>query len=152
MSIEFWTAFNAIASGFTALAVIVALFQLRGARQQAHRDFENLYVQRFWEISDSFSASSRTHLPDRKFKRQDIPAALAYLQLCEDEIDVRSLGRVTNDTWRFWSDAIIAEVSQEPYQHLLTSTSPRFKGIRDLTLSGKDPLRWSGFQRWIAGL
>lgn len=47
-----WTAI--VAQLVTPIAVLFAIFQLIGARAANHRDFENLYVQRYWNLMDSF--------------------------------------------------------------------------------------------------
>lgn len=40
----------------TAVAVVSAVLQLVGSRTQRHREFENLYVQRYWQLLDGMSA------------------------------------------------------------------------------------------------
>jgi len=150
--VEFWTALGAIATAVTAIAVLFAMLQLRGARQQGHREFEALYVQRFWTISDSFTPNAQTSSPLNRLRRADIPSALAYLQLCEDEIDMRALGRVTDGTWGFWGPAIAAELRTKRYQAVLERVPDRFANVRRLLETGEDPLKWFGLRRWWSGL
>lgn len=85
----------------TATAAIYAVFQLVAVRTQRHRDFENLYVQRYWELLD--------RMPDSLYLNHEISApspderrlAVAYLRLCEDEDedDLRKQGFRTDRTW-----------------------------------------------------
>lgn len=41
----------------TALAVFLALLQLIHGRAAKHRDIENLYVQRYWNLMDRFEGN-----------------------------------------------------------------------------------------------
>jgi hypothetical protein len=49
MSLSDWADIGAIV---TAVAVVFAVFQVVTARTQRHREFENMYVQRYWQILD----------------------------------------------------------------------------------------------------
>lgn len=142
MTFDVWSLALQIA---TLLAVIVAAWQLLFHSRQMHREFEALYVARYWEImdrrSDSWVLSGRT-------KRSDSVVARSYLQLCEDEIDCRRIGRVTDNTWVFWRDAILSQTSAAEYKRALADSGadeyPLLQKLRGLG-PGYDPLE----HRWL---
>lgn len=70
-----------IATIVTAAAVLVAILSFVGDRSQRHREFESLYVQRYWAIHDRQSADARLGR-DAKLRKADRALALDYLRLC----------------------------------------------------------------------
>lgn len=96
MNLNDWADIGTI---FTAVAVVFAVFQVVTARTQRHREFKNLYVQRYRQIFD--------RMPDRMSLNHEISEptpderrlAVAYLRLSEDEGDLRRQGFITNRAW-----------------------------------------------------
>ena len=136
----------------TLVAVIVAAWQLLFLSRQMHRDFEALYVQRYWTLMDQ---RTRGFVLAGAPRRADRIVILSYLQLCEDEIDCRRIGRVTDSTWNFWRSAILAQVSEAPYADVLDSLPiDRFPQLRGLLSDTAihDPLAWKWPRRAFHGL
>ncbi len=120
-------ALTALFSVATLVAVGLAAVQIRHINRQMHREFEMQYLLRFWTLTDRLSD---------KFKRKGIPTKAdtavlrEYLNLSDDQIALRSLGRVTNHTWEYWrhdirtmcaTGAIREELSKAPvaeYMHV----------------------------------
>jgi hypothetical protein len=136
----------------TLIAVAVAAWQLMFQSRQMHRDFETLYVARYWALMDRRSLPFVLTGAPRKSDRGVIDQ---YLQLCEDEIDCRRIGRVTDSTWRFWRAAIVDQVSERSYRRFLDSLpDDRFPRLRTLLRepAGYDPLGWGWLRRRMHGL
>ncbi len=88
----FWaTAFSAV--GAIASAFVAAI-QFRATKIQEHRSLESMYLNRLWIILDKMENSSGVD-------KQDVYRE--YIEFCCDQIELRELGRITDDTWRFWS-------------------------------------------------
>ena len=87
----------------TFVGIALAALQLFFQGRQIHRDFDALYVRRYWELMDM---RSKQWVLKGKLKPGNEKVVRGYLQLCEDEIDLRRLGRVTDSTWHFWDLAI----------------------------------------------
>lgn len=145
---------SAVSSAVTAIGVVFAFVQLVGARKASHREFENLYVTRYWQLLDrspdvllNSQTQSWTNLEIRKRHLLS-----AYLHLCEDEIDIRSSGYVTSQTWQIWAAAIQIQCEHPLFQAALENEPLQFGSLRQLIASGKDPLRWSRAHRWLHGL
>ena len=140
---------SVVIQGITALAFVLAAWQLLFHGRQMHRDFEMLYVERYWKIMDERSPEWRNN---GELQPRDHSLVQDYLQLCEDEIDLRKLGRVTDSTWEFWARAIVGQTSEWPYAGELEDSAPhRYPRLRTLLDSNKgdrskamDPLghRW----------
>lgn len=134
-----------IATIATAAAVMVAILSFIGDKSQRHREFESLYVQRYWAIQDRRSVADR--LGSRRLRtRRDQAVALDYLRLCEDELEVRKLGLVTNKTWRVWAPSIASALTDSRNQRLLARRPDEFEHIRVFAVSGQDP--YAGNRLW----
>lgn len=145
-------AFSTVVQALTASAIVFAAWQLLFHSRQMHRDFEVLYVQRYWglmdERSDKFLLNGELVETDRRVVR-------AYLQLSEDEIDLRSLGRVTDNTWRFWSRAITDQCTAPGYrEELSVLPTTMYPGVRKNLEAGRayDPLEHGWLWRKVHGL
>lgn len=144
--------FGVIVQALTAVAIIFAAWQLLFHSRAMHREFELLYVERYWALMDRRSEQfALTGNPDDS----DRLVIRGYLQLCEDECDLRGLGRVTDNTWSFWGISIATQLGEASYGHELElaeqSLYPQVRAI--LSSAGKkDPLRWGWFRRKVHGL
>ncbi len=72
----------------TLLGVLAAVFQLSQVRKQRIREFEDLFVVRYWAIMDRLSVEGLECIPpeDRSVVScADRAAVLSYLRLSEDE-------------------------------------------------------------------
>lgn len=150
MNLNDWADVGAI---ITAVAVIFAVLQVISARTQRHREFENMYVQRYWRILD--------HMTDRMYLNQEISEptpdearlAVAYLRLSEDELDLRKQGYITDGTWAIWSEGILAQLEAPIYANALLKYNNLLPSLARFAQSrGKDPLTWRTFYRWWSGL
>ena len=143
-----WATF--IVDALTGAAIIFAVWQLMFHSRQMHRDLESLYVQRYWELMDRRSIGWVT---EDKTAPEDLPVIRAYLQLCEDEIELRKRGRVTDSTWAFWAVAIRDQCSQEPYAAALSDLPEEdLPSLRGLLAGEAEPLTWSKARRKLHGL
>jgi hypothetical protein len=130
----------------TAFAIVMAAWQLLFHSRQMHRDFEMLYVERYWRIMDNRSTEWRN---GGDLQPSDRGVVQDYLQLCEDEIDLRKLGRVTDNTWGFWANAIVAQTKSGPYAHeLATSDLSLYPHLREL-VTNRNSLATSATQKTI---
>lgn len=144
---------NLVVQIVTAAAIIFAVMQLVGARTQQHREFENLYVQRYWKLLDEMSLSlyeGKSVTPSTPADRRVI---LGYLRLCEDELDLRGQGFVTDRTWNIWAEGIQAQVRSAPYSSMLAGLdSSELPALRRFADDSVDPLTWPRHRRWWSGL
>lgn len=153
-------AVTALASTITAAAVIFAAIQVAFHNRQMHRDFESLYLQRYWTITDQ---RSRDFLVSGSHSAEDEKVIHNYLDLSNDQVSLRALGRITDDTWRFWEEAIYEFIYSQPYydyaledaglryQHLWNMLEHHDHGVHDPD-DYYDPLTWHLVRRKLNGL
>jgi len=105
----------------TLVGVCAAVLQLRQLKKQRRRDFEAMFVQRFWSINDRLSLDVINHRrpADGAVTDEDCRLVLAYLALCEDELDLRAGDWITTETWRLWWSGIRIALRQWPYHDVL---------------------------------
>lgn len=142
----------ATTSIITAIAAIGIVLQLVLNNKQMHRDFETLYLQRFWSLQDEIQ---QQHL-----KSTTVPPYVIrkYLELTEDQIALRAHARITSHTWQLWAPDIYRQCITEPYSSTLDNEPiDRFQNIRTLIQETKinstyDPLKYSRIRKFFAGL
>lgn len=143
---------SVIVQAITAAAILLAGWQLLYHSRAMHRDLEMAYVVRYWQLMDDRSPQfvlTRTPGPG------DDVVIMRYLHLCEDELELRELGRVTDDTWRFWSSAMFDQVSVPAYREMLEKAPDDvFFHLRQLIEVGPhyDPLKYGRVKRRLRGL
>ena len=99
------------------VGVFAAWMQVRALGQQRTRDFENLFVQRYWKIMDDLSLKAlECAKPDGgRVSSSDKKAVIAFLRLSEDEIDLRAAGLISADTWELWRVGMAAHLRRWPF-------------------------------------
>lgn len=131
----------------TLLAIGVGAWQLISNSRLMHRQFESMYVERYWQVMDRRSES---WVLKGVFTKADQVVARQYLLVCEDEIDLRRLGRVSDSTWAFWGEAIRDQATLEPYVSALDKSG--YPRLEQFLAEGNDPLRHSVIWRKRHGL
>jgi hypothetical protein len=108
---------NAIGSIATAIALIIAICQFKDAKKQIKTDFEDDLDREYREII--------RNLPIKIFLGEDLSPSeyqesLAYLyqyiDLSNSQVFYRQIGRVSDDTWRYWNDGIKSNLSKKPFK------------------------------------
>ncbi|MDJ0457731.1 hypothetical protein PUN71_011005 [Arthrobacter sp. NQ7] len=142
-----------LAHAATVVAVLFLVPQLIGARAAKHRDFENLYVQRYWNLMDNFEGDAWTEALGDDQQSADKARVNAYLHLCEDELDLRRNGFVSTKTWDIWADGIGSQCRLAPYTRALDAMNPNeLPTLRHFLATGEDPLKMFWWRKWWTGL
>jgi len=148
----------------TALGVIGVMFGLRQSYRERLRQFESLYVERYWKILDQLSLAAVKASSAASVSPEDEKAIRNYILLCEDELQMRRGGYISDSTYTVWADGmreqlrrpmfkeIWAEVVEEvkahrtfPYEHLR-------KLLDEPDSDAGDPLAMSLIRRRLRGL
>jgi hypothetical protein len=143
----------------TAVGVVAAVFGLRQSYRERLRQFEAMYVQRYWAILDRLSLDALGSSAVAHPGEEDEKAIRAYLLLCEDELEMRARGYIADSTYKIWAEGIRAQLRQGmfadiwqrvsgeatfPYEHLAELCTPEDQPY--------DPLSAGPCWRWIRGL
>ena len=130
-----------IASVATAVGVLIAVVGLRQARKQRLRQFEGFYVERYWKLMDQLSVAVLRGRGKGSSSDDDEKIVRAYLLLCEDELDLRADGWISDATWRIWGKEIRAQIEHWPFREIWNSikeespeqSEPGFHRLREFT-------------------
>lgn len=153
-----WSNLDKVVQVFTLIAIVFAAWQILFHARQMHRDLEMTYVLQYWKIIGKTSLAWRkTYFSGEPVTDDDEFAILQYLQLCEDELDLRRNARVTDSTWSIWAVAIYGTMQKKAFLDVLEqSPEDSFKEIHLMMASNNpskhDPLKKSLIWRRIHGL
>jgi hypothetical protein len=149
-----WEWADVIGQFATVIAVGAAFLQLIGARAAKHRDFENLYVQRYWNLMDRFEGNPWTASSIDDLLESDRSRVSAYLQLCEDELDLRRNGFISTKTWGIWVDGMKSQCARPAYKEAINAMDlGELPALRDFIDNGNiDPLKMNWFLKWWTGI
>lgn len=145
-----------IVTFLAGIGVLAIGLQIIGERNARHREFENMYVQRYWDISSRLPARFVQGHPDYTLSESEKSAICDYLLLCEDELDLRKRAYITDQTWKIWMSGVIF-ATRDAQVRLLIDEFPadRLECIKELMTDGRDyfdPLKRIRIRRWWNGL
>jgi len=107
-----------VTAATSLVAITAAVVQLTQMRKQRRRDFEDLFVQRYWAIMERLSLAALEGNPseDGVVAAADRLAIMAYLRRCEDELELRAERWVSADTWEPWRQGIASQLRRWPFE------------------------------------
>jgi hypothetical protein len=150
---------QSIATSVTAVGVVVAVLGLRASQRQRLRQFENLYVQRYWALMDKLSLEALRGVVIGEPNEDDEKIVRAYFRLCEDQIELRCAGWISDSSWSIWFDGMRAQLKRQPFQSLwekVQDESPaEFTLLREWGREEKatgDPCAMPRWRRQLTGL
>jgi len=147
----------------TAIGVIGVVIGLRQSYRERLRQFEAMYVQRYWTILDELSLDALRGSSSYKIDERDEKAIRSYILLCEDELELRKEGYIADSTYKLWADGMLSQLKQPMFKYVWqrVQKEPAESGtfpymyLRDLYSRGikdADPLQISARRRWVRGL
>jgi hypothetical protein len=148
-----------IASVATAFGVLVAAWALLQARRLRLRHFEDMFVARYWKLMDGLSLTVLRGEANNPVCDRDERAIRAYFQLCEDELELRAHGWITDATWGIWANGIRLQMRQWPFEDLWRTVTEsesgrgRFEYLRAFMADpSTDPCKLPWWRRRMKGL
>lgn len=149
--------------GLGLLAFAVAAYQNLLTRRQRVRDFELSFIERYWTLCDRIRSPRSGRAGYSKLVVDERPDIELYLELCEDEVDMRRLGMISDYTWNVWREGIVSALEHEPYRtvwlEIREVTTGRYAHLRDIdqrreagTVHSYDPCDLRLWTRWLRGL
>ena len=140
----------------TGFGVWAIGLQIIGERSARHREFENMYVQRYWDIAAKLPMRFVQGFSDYKLSKPERTAMYNYLLLCEDEMDLRAKGFITDKTWKIWMSGIFSAVTDPQIKKLIEGfPAGRLEHLRMFAYAPNpsfDPLKYRWPRRWWTGL
>jgi hypothetical protein len=139
-----------IASGATAVGVLLAWDQIRVAKQQAKTQFEDGLAREYREIAQRIPVKALLgeDLDDAEYDKA-LADLFRYIDLCNEETFLRQNGRISDETWETWCDGIKSHLSRvvfkKAWKDIKSRTTDSFQELRRLEASGfkDDPRSWA---------
>jgi len=75
-----------------------------------------MYVQRYWSLLDQLSLDALSGASSQQVSASDQRAIRAYLFLCEDELEIRESGYISDSTYRVWADGMSEQIKQPMFE------------------------------------
>src|SRR6267142_6421709 len=107
---------NSIALVFTAIGVFGVMFGLRQNYRERLRQFEEMYVERYWKIIDQLSLDALKASDQAQVGPEDEKSIRTYILLSEDELQLRASGYISDSTYKVWAEAIRDQLSQPMFK------------------------------------
>lgn len=107
------------------IALAIAAYQLYQSNRIRKHEFEDIYVQRYWQIMDQLDSRQKQSLykaDEAQVLATDENAREAlwkFLELCEDQADLRAVNMVTTSTWSQWHGGVRKAASRPPFAGVL---------------------------------
>ena len=147
----------------TAVGVLGAVIGLRQSYRARLRQFEAMYVQRYWKILDELSLEALRGAPLGKIGEADEKAIRSYILLCEDELELRKNGYIADSTYELWADGMRSQLEQPMFKNVWQHVQKEATGpgafpyrylreVESLGTKDGDPLQISAPRRWLRGL
>ncbi len=147
-----------IALFITAAGVLGVAYGLRQGYRQRLRQFEAMYIQRYWSLLDRFSLELLIGSSAGQISTDDEKAIRSYFFLCEDELEMRAKKYIADSTYRTWVEGILEQLEQPMFKEVLTRLRKEdafpYEYLINLLEQGKtyDPCGMSWLGRWLRGL
>jgi hypothetical protein len=123
------TAGGGIGGVFTAIAAIVAAWQLWHMQQQSTTSFEDALVREYRELASTLPLAALLG----ESISDDLHAAkldefYRYFDLCNSQVFLHDQGRISDATWAFWEQGIRSNLRRPAFARAWTEIASRANG------------------------
>ncbi|HMN14658.1 MAG TPA: hypothetical protein PKD55_20250 [Bellilinea sp.] len=128
---------SALASVATAVAVIVAAWQLVLSKRQAMTAFEDSLAKEYRDLAAKIPVKALLGDPLSEAEcAQHFDELYHYFDLCNEQIFLVRSGRISRKTWAFWQDGIASNMARPAFSRAWSEIAARaggdFSELRDL--------------------
>jgi hypothetical protein len=142
---------SAIATSVTAVGVWYARHQLQTTREIAQVQFEDALDREYRALANELpkKALFGLELSDSEYEAA-FDELYCYVDLCNQQLQLRQRGRISADVWTNWSEGIRDNLSLPAFKRAWTEIKRKSKSFRELRkLEGdqfaSDPNVWAQF-------
>ena len=127
------SAISAFAACVAAVGVWYPRHQLKTSREIAQLQFEDALGKEYRELAGELSkkALMGDRLNDDEYE-EAFDELYRYVDLTNEQISLRSRGRITSSVWRSWSEGIEANLNLPAFSQAWTEIKARSKGFEEL--------------------
>jgi hypothetical protein len=109
--------FSALANIATAAAVGVAAWQLVLAKRQAVTSFEDSFAKEYRDLTSKLPTKALLGEPlnDEEYSTH-FDEMYHYFDLCNEQVYLHKVGRISDETWKFWQDGIKTNFNRPAFE------------------------------------
>jgi len=120
---------SALANVATAIAVIVAAWQLLLSQQQSVTTFEDSLAKEYRDIAATLPVKALLGEPLTEAEHTDkFDEFYRYFDLFNQQVFLRKSGRVSDKTWGFWKDGIGSNLKRPAFARAWSDVAARCNG------------------------
>lgn len=121
--------FSVLANVATAIAVIVAAWQLLLSHKQAVTTFEDSLAKEYRDIAATLPVEALLgELLSDAEHIDKFDEFYRYFDLCNQQVFLRQSGRVSDKTWEFWKDGIGSNLKRPAFVRAWSEVAARCNG------------------------
>lgn len=114
---------------FTAVAAIVAAWQLWHMHQQGTTTFEDALVREYRELASTLPLPALLGEPiSDDLHREKLDEFYRYFDLCNSQVFLHDQGRISNATWAFWEEGIRTNMKRPAFARAWSEIAARANG------------------------
>lgn len=120
---------SVIANLATAIAVIVAAWQLFLAHRQSVMSFEDSFAKEYREIMSKLPTKALLGEPLTNAEYANhFDEMYHYIDLCNEQAFLKQSGRISNKTWVFWQEGIALNMKRPAFERAWSEIAYRSNG------------------------
>lgn len=120
---------SALANVGTAIAVLVAAWQLVLSHRQAVTTFEDSLAKEYRDIAATLPVRALLGEPLSESEYADkFDEFYRYFDLCNQQVFLWQAGRVSDKTWAFWRDGISSNLKRPAFASAWSEVAARSNG------------------------
>lgn len=130
MTWQDWAALGGGVGGvFTAMAAVVAAWQLWHMHKQGMTSFEDALVREYRELASTLPlpALLGEHISD-DLHREKLDEFYRYFDLCNSQVFLHDQGRIGDETWAFWEQGIRTNLKRPAFARAWSEIAGRANG------------------------
>ncbi len=130
MTWQDWAALGGGVGGvFTAMAAIVAAWQLWHMHKQGMTSFEDALVREYRELASTLPLPALLGEPiSDELHREKLDEFYRYFDLCNSQVFLHDQGRISDETWAFWEQGIRTNLKRPAFARAWSEIAGRANG------------------------
>ncbi|GAB1488642.1 hypothetical protein MASR2M8_10880 [Opitutaceae bacterium] len=141
--------FTILSSAATAIGVVAAAYQIRVSRIQSVTEFEDGFAKEYRELASRLPVRALLGAElSAEEKKEHFDELVRYIDLNNEQIFLRQVGRVRQETWLFWRDGMKSNLEKAAFRwawnEVEQTQTSEFSEFRRLVASQfkDDPCEW----------
>jgi hypothetical protein len=117
---------SALSNIATAAAVVVAAWQLVLAHRQGITNFEDSFAKEYRKLASKLPTKALLGEPltDEEYAKH-FDELYHYFDLCNEQVFLHSIERISEKTWDFWKDGIAANIRRPAFKRAWAEIAAR---------------------------